>query len=100
MWRCWLVWGQRWQIVLLPSLCLVAGIGTVSYPIHHSLHLTHETVCKILVTKQQYLDTANGSVLLAVYLALTLATDVIVHLARDLPCFSCRTRDGWRGKRD
>ncbi|KAK0224632.1 hypothetical protein EDD85DRAFT_234681 [Armillaria nabsnona] len=63
MWRCWLVWGQRWQIVLLPALCLVASI-----------------VCKILVTKQQYLDSANGSVLLAVYVALVLVTTLLCTL--------------------
>ncbi len=39
IWRCWLVWGQRWQIVLLPSLCLAAGIGTVIHSAHHFLSL-------------------------------------------------------------
>ncbi|KAK0473089.1 hypothetical protein IW261DRAFT_718669 [Armillaria novae-zelandiae] len=63
MWRCWLVWGQRWQIVLLPALCLVTGI-----------------VCKILATKQQYVDEADGSVLLLVYAASVLATTLLCTL--------------------
>ncbi|KAK0234059.1 hypothetical protein IW262DRAFT_1452608 [Armillaria fumosa] len=61
MWRCWLVWGQRWQIVLLPALCLVTGI-----------------VCKIFVTKEKYV--ADGSVFLLVYIALTLATTLLCTL--------------------
>ncbi|KAK0209250.1 hypothetical protein DFS33DRAFT_1272286 [Desarmillaria ectypa] len=26
IWRCWMVWGQRWPVVLLPSLLLVSAI--------------------------------------------------------------------------
>ncbi|SJL13504.1 uncharacterized protein ARMOST_16948 [Armillaria ostoyae] len=63
IWRCWLVWGQRWQIVLLPSLCLAAGIA-----------------CKIVITKQQYLYDANTSVLLSVYAGLALATTLLCTL--------------------
>ncbi|SJL17781.1 uncharacterized protein ARMOST_21343 [Armillaria ostoyae] len=25
IWRCWMVWGRRWPIVLLPILCLISG---------------------------------------------------------------------------
>ncbi|KAK0479611.1 hypothetical protein IW261DRAFT_1478338 [Armillaria novae-zelandiae] len=63
IWRCWLVWGQRWQIVLLPSLCLAAGI-----------------VCKIVITKQRYLYYADVSVLLSVYAGLVLATTLLCAL--------------------
>ncbi|KAK0209254.1 hypothetical protein DFS33DRAFT_1451951 [Desarmillaria ectypa] len=26
IWRCWMVWGRRWPVVLLPALLLVSGI--------------------------------------------------------------------------
>ncbi|KAK0500937.1 hypothetical protein EDD18DRAFT_784661 [Armillaria luteobubalina] len=63
IWRCWLVWGQRWQIVLLPSLCLAAGIA-----------------CKMVITKQKYFYDANGLVFLSVYAGLTLATTLLSTL--------------------
>ncbi|SJL13565.1 uncharacterized protein ARMOST_17010 [Armillaria ostoyae] len=64
IWRCWLVWGQCWQIVLLPALCLVAGI-----------------VFKIIVTHQQYAENASGSFLFSVlYASLTLATTSLCTL--------------------
>ncbi|KAK0465990.1 uncharacterized protein EV420DRAFT_1636563 [Desarmillaria tabescens] len=64
MWRCWLVWRRQWQIVLLPALCLVAGI-----------------VFKIIITNQQFVESANGSFLFAVlYASLTLATTLLCTL--------------------
>ncbi|KAK0473092.1 hypothetical protein IW261DRAFT_1570232 [Armillaria novae-zelandiae] len=63
IWRCCLVWGQRWQIVLLPSLCLAAGVA-----------------CKIVITKQQYFFDANGSVLLSIYAGLTLVATLLCTL--------------------
>ncbi|KAK0466021.1 uncharacterized protein EV420DRAFT_1709701 [Desarmillaria tabescens] len=27
IWRCWVIWGRNWLIVLLPTLCLVSSIG-------------------------------------------------------------------------
>ncbi|SJL12420.1 uncharacterized protein ARMOST_15847 [Armillaria ostoyae] len=27
IWRCWMVWGQRWLVVLLPILCLASGFS-------------------------------------------------------------------------
>ncbi|PBK76296.1 hypothetical protein ARMSODRAFT_998936 [Armillaria solidipes] len=31
IWRCWMVWGRRWQIVLLPTLCLIAAAALKIY---------------------------------------------------------------------
>ncbi|KAK0488485.1 hypothetical protein IW261DRAFT_352796 [Armillaria novae-zelandiae] len=27
IWRCWMVWGRHWLVVLLPILCMVAGLA-------------------------------------------------------------------------
>ncbi|PBK59056.1 hypothetical protein ARMSODRAFT_78623 [Armillaria solidipes] len=27
IWRCWMVWGRRWLVVLVPILCLVSGFA-------------------------------------------------------------------------
>ncbi|KAK0497473.1 hypothetical protein EDD18DRAFT_1162374 [Armillaria luteobubalina] len=27
IWRCWMVWGRRWLVVLFPILCLVTGFA-------------------------------------------------------------------------
>ncbi|KAK0209176.1 hypothetical protein DFS33DRAFT_1308088 [Desarmillaria ectypa] len=57
IWRCWLVWGRHWQIVLLPTLCLVAA-----------------TVLKIIVTCHQYADLKRYFHYLVIYASLSLAT--------------------------
>ncbi|PBK98882.1 hypothetical protein ARMGADRAFT_1073823 [Armillaria gallica] len=27
IWRCWMVWGRRWSIVVFPVLCLIGGVA-------------------------------------------------------------------------
>lgn len=34
IWRCWMLWRQRFLIVVLPTLCLVSGVGKVIHPIY------------------------------------------------------------------
>ncbi|KAK0461589.1 hypothetical protein IW261DRAFT_204993 [Armillaria novae-zelandiae] len=57
IWRCWLVCGQRWQIVLLPSLCMVAAAAL-----------------KIYVTCQPYSALQSYFQCLVIYASMTLAT--------------------------
>ncbi|KAK0209171.1 hypothetical protein DFS33DRAFT_1308054, partial [Desarmillaria ectypa] len=57
IWRCWLVWGRHWQVVLLPTLCLVAAI-----------------VLKIIVTCQQYAQVKSYYHYLVIYASLSLVT--------------------------
>ncbi|KAK0466037.1 uncharacterized protein EV420DRAFT_1709749 [Desarmillaria tabescens] len=26
IWRCWMIWGKHWLVIVLPTLCLVSGI--------------------------------------------------------------------------
>ncbi|PBK89751.1 hypothetical protein ARMGADRAFT_1014911 [Armillaria gallica] len=33
IWCCWMIWGRRWLIILLPALSLASAIGMVSGPI-------------------------------------------------------------------
>ncbi|PBK97582.1 hypothetical protein ARMGADRAFT_643803 [Armillaria gallica] len=58
IWCCWMVWGQRWLIVLLPILSLIAA-----------------TVSKIIEIHEQYFSTFGpGLVPLMLYLSSSLAT--------------------------
>ncbi|KAK0224635.1 hypothetical protein EDD85DRAFT_234716 [Armillaria nabsnona] len=57
IWRCWLVWGRHWQIVLLPVLCMVAAAAL-----------------KIYVTCQPYSALQSYFQYLVIYASLTLAT--------------------------
>ncbi|KAK0466058.1 uncharacterized protein EV420DRAFT_808464 [Desarmillaria tabescens] len=57
IWRCWLVWGRRWQVVLLPTLCLIAA-----------------PALKMYVTSQQYSQLKSDFRYLLLYASLTLAT--------------------------
>ncbi|KAK0466478.1 hypothetical protein IW261DRAFT_1683955 [Armillaria novae-zelandiae] len=38
IWRCWVVWGQRWLVVLLPILCLLTGTAMKVLEIYHVLN--------------------------------------------------------------
>ncbi|PBK76321.1 hypothetical protein ARMSODRAFT_876040, partial [Armillaria solidipes] len=29
IWRCWMVWGRCWKIILFPTLCLAASTGMI-----------------------------------------------------------------------
>ncbi|KAG7441745.1 uncharacterized protein BT62DRAFT_997020 [Guyanagaster necrorhizus] len=58
IWRCWTVWGQRWLIVLLPTLCTIVatGHGTTLYDpyatwviLYLSLVLATNILCTLLI---------------------------------------------------
>ncbi|KAK0471806.1 hypothetical protein IW261DRAFT_1611919 [Armillaria novae-zelandiae] len=38
IWRCWVVWGQHWLVVLLPILCLLTGTAMKVLEIYHELN--------------------------------------------------------------
>ncbi|SJL15038.1 uncharacterized protein ARMOST_18520 [Armillaria ostoyae] len=38
IWRCWVIWGDRWFIVLIPILLLIAETVIKSVQIYHLLH--------------------------------------------------------------
>ncbi|KAK0449055.1 uncharacterized protein EV420DRAFT_789263 [Desarmillaria tabescens] len=38
IWRCYVVWGGRWLIVLIPSLCLITETIVKSLQVYHNLH--------------------------------------------------------------
>ncbi|PBL00078.1 hypothetical protein ARMGADRAFT_1024142 [Armillaria gallica] len=49
IWRCWMVWGQRYLIVLLPSLCLCCAIAFKSISLYHQLASTNDNDSLIMV---------------------------------------------------
>ncbi|KAK0226895.1 hypothetical protein EDD85DRAFT_958679 [Armillaria nabsnona] len=38
IWRCWIVWGQHWLIILLPMLCLLTGTVTKVFEVYNTFH--------------------------------------------------------------
>ncbi|KAK0478596.1 hypothetical protein EDD18DRAFT_873141 [Armillaria luteobubalina] len=64
IWRCWIVWGQRWVIVLLPILLLISG-----------------TVCKCIATYQQVTNPSNyPATYLSLYSSFALASTLLCTL--------------------
>ncbi|SJL17785.1 uncharacterized protein ARMOST_21347 [Armillaria ostoyae] len=57
IWRCWMVWGRRWLIVVCPILCLVTGF-----------------VFKILEISEAFLYGTEREIFLVVYISCILAT--------------------------
>ncbi|SJL10514.1 uncharacterized protein ARMOST_13900 [Armillaria ostoyae] len=72
IWRCWMVWGKRWPIVVLPILFLISGIGvTILAPQYSRLLMLVSTVS----------EEAFIFLLLILYLAFVLATTLWCTLA-------------------
>ncbi|KAK0244795.1 hypothetical protein EDD85DRAFT_946094 [Armillaria nabsnona] len=69
IWRCWVLWGRRWLIVLIPGLCAIAGI-----------------IAKSMQIRGTFIDTGNNGGSAAfidwtlIYLSLTLATTLLCTL--------------------
>ncbi|PBK96215.1 hypothetical protein ARMGADRAFT_760083 [Armillaria gallica] len=73
IWRCWVFWGRRWLIILIPGLCAIAG-----------------TVAKSLQIRSVFINTTSdiGSTggfaaqidWALIYLSLTLATTLLCTL--------------------
>ncbi|KAK0496165.1 hypothetical protein EDD18DRAFT_233132 [Armillaria luteobubalina] len=59
IWRCWMVWGRRWLVVLLPISLLISGI-----------------VLKLIDTYQGYTTGSDDPVAFVLYLSFTLATTI------------------------
>ncbi|KAK0216474.1 hypothetical protein EDD85DRAFT_995925 [Armillaria nabsnona] len=57
IWRCWIVWGQRWLSILLPVLLLVSAV-----------------VFKLIATYQLYVSMTDYPLYLTLYSSFTLAT--------------------------
>ncbi|KAK0192552.1 hypothetical protein F5146DRAFT_1040461 [Armillaria mellea] len=59
IWRCWIVWGGRWPVVLPPILMLISGI-----------------VCKVLNTCHWYTTGSDYVLIFVLYLSFILATTI------------------------
>ncbi|KAK0445281.1 uncharacterized protein EV420DRAFT_1768027 [Desarmillaria tabescens] len=34
IWRCWMIWGKHWLVIVLPSLCLICGVVFKTITMH------------------------------------------------------------------
>ncbi|SJL10523.1 uncharacterized protein ARMOST_13910 [Armillaria ostoyae] len=72
IWRCWMVWGKRWPIVVLPILFLISGIVS-------KIIMTYEERVQGLLLNVP--DEAFISLFMILYLAFILATTLWCTLA-------------------
>ncbi|PBK62117.1 hypothetical protein ARMSODRAFT_1025050 [Armillaria solidipes] len=73
IWRCWVLWGRRWRIILIPALCAIAG-----------------TIAKSLQIRSIFINTtrdigntggfAADTDWALIYISLTLATTLLCTL--------------------
>ncbi|KAK0471770.1 hypothetical protein IW261DRAFT_1313926, partial [Armillaria novae-zelandiae] len=59
IWRCWVVWGQCWLVVLLPILCLLTGTGMLNSGFSVCLAQTGNLAMKVLEIYVDLNDTIN-----------------------------------------
>ncbi|SJL17095.1 uncharacterized protein ARMOST_20637 [Armillaria ostoyae] len=73
IWRCWVFWGRRWLIVLIPGLCAIVGAIAKSMQIRSSF----------IDTTSDIGDTGGFAAFIdwpLIYLSLTLATTLLCTL--------------------
>ncbi|KAK0196981.1 hypothetical protein F5146DRAFT_1013617 [Armillaria mellea] len=70
IWRCWIVWGRRWLIVLIPILCTITSATIKSIQTYHGLRDLVDNVSQ---------SSAQGTSidLTTVYIAMALATTLL-----------------------
>ncbi|KAK0210885.1 hypothetical protein DFS33DRAFT_1378862 [Desarmillaria ectypa] len=70
IWRCWIVWGRRWLIVLIPILCTITSATIKSIQTYHGLRDMVDSVSQ---------ESAQGTSidLTTVYIAMALATTLL-----------------------
>ncbi|KAK0453999.1 uncharacterized protein EV420DRAFT_1243231, partial [Desarmillaria tabescens] len=71
IWRCWMVWGRRWPIVLLPIMLLISGIGAMLRFFSPAL------VLKFIDTYQEYTTGYDDVIFFVLYLSFVLATTIL-----------------------
>ncbi|SJL10522.1 uncharacterized protein ARMOST_13909 [Armillaria ostoyae] len=64
IWRCWMVWGKRWPIVVLPILFLISGIVL-------KIIMTYKQCIGLLITES---EATFINLLMILYMAFILAT--------------------------
>ncbi|KAK0185442.1 hypothetical protein F5146DRAFT_1070198 [Armillaria mellea] len=73
IWRCWVFWGRRWLIVLIPGLCAIAGTIAKSMQINSVFINTTSDISNT----GGFAANINWAV---IYLSLTLATTLLCTL--------------------
>ncbi|KAK0220006.1 hypothetical protein IW262DRAFT_1272560, partial [Armillaria fumosa] len=73
IWCCWMVWGRRWLIILLPTFSLVSAMGKTDGLIFSFHILTCYVVSKIIVIHHEYLN-RSADVFPVLYVSFILAT--------------------------
>lgn len=69
IWRCWIVWGRRWLIVLIPILCTITSATLKSVQTYRGL--------RDLVNVNQASAQGTSIDLTTVYIAMVLATTLL-----------------------
>ncbi|SJL00529.1 uncharacterized protein ARMOST_03842 [Armillaria ostoyae] len=75
IWRCWIVWGRRWLIVLIPILCTITSVVLKSLQTYHGLR---DLVNSVSQESVQGTSIDWTTVYVAVALATTLLCTVLI----------------------
>ncbi|PBK98885.1 hypothetical protein ARMGADRAFT_1073826 [Armillaria gallica] len=71
IWRCWMVWGRHWLVVLVPILCLVSGIAYKIMEIMDAYLIVFETVSYLVFYLSCILATTLWCTILIVFRIVT-----------------------------
>ncbi|KAK0209814.1 hypothetical protein IW262DRAFT_496016 [Armillaria fumosa] len=72
IWRCFIVWGERWFIVFIPVLCLIAETVVKSLQVYHNLH--------DVIENDEFSEFGSRIDWTTLYLSLVLATTLMCTL--------------------
>ncbi|KAK0238399.1 hypothetical protein EDD85DRAFT_507592 [Armillaria nabsnona] len=67
IWRCWMVWGRRWLVVLCPIICLASGLAYKILEIMNAYLTEIETVSYLVVYLSCILTTTLWCTILIVF---------------------------------
>ncbi|KAK0477745.1 hypothetical protein EDD18DRAFT_1020434, partial [Armillaria luteobubalina] len=81
VWRCWIVWGHHWLIILMPVLCLLAATGIVNsgnlaMKVLYTYHSVHDTINSM----QDASVYGTSGLWIILYTSFTMATTILCTL--------------------
>ncbi|KAK0439490.1 uncharacterized protein EV420DRAFT_1650848 [Desarmillaria tabescens] len=77
IWRCWTVWGRRWPMIVLPTLCSLAGTAT---KVFQTYHYVHDNTNNIADTNSYHIETMWTISYLSLSVATTMVCTILIMI--------------------